>query len=103
MVFQEHLRGEIRLTREIRCGWFWFFFPDESKYFYTVLKEVKARAVRVVWVSVLEGQALIPVGREREKARESNSLWMEVQRTEGSGAVMWGICPEIYYLSLLTF
>lgn len=48
MVFQEHLRGEIRLTREIRCGCC-FFFSWWKQMFFTVLQEAKARAV---WVAL---------------------------------------------------
>lgn len=45
MIFQEHVGGEVRLTRKMRSG---VFFPGEKKSFYTVLKEAKARAVCVV-------------------------------------------------------
>lgn len=78
---------------------FWVFFPGEKKSFYIVLKEAKPRAVCVA-LGFCAGR--LSSFHCQWGDRES-SLWVVVQSTEGLGAVMCVMCPERFYLALLTF
>lgn len=103
MVFQEHLRGEIRLTREIRCG---LFFLMKANIFIQFKGSEGQSCVSNFGILCWKAKLfLLLVGREREskrKQQKASSLWMEVQRTEGSWSSYVGNVPR-NLLPLLIF